>query len=72
MTTTENLAHTTLVTCSCKACRKYATAKGLSFPMQALAMPAAAERMNASALVHAAYDNVLAFSAVRPSVPANG
>jgi hypothetical protein len=72
MTTTESQTHTTLVTCSCKACRKYATAKGLPFPMQALAVPAAAERINASALVHAAYDNVLAFAAVRPSVPTNG
>ena len=72
MTTTENQTHTTLVTCSCKACSKYATAKGVPFPMQELAMPAATERMSASALVHAAYDNVLAFAAVRPSIPANG
>lgn len=67
MTTTQT--HTTLVTCSCKACRKYASANDLPFPMQALAMPAAAERLDASTLVHAAYDKVLAFAAVRPSVP---
>lgn len=66
------MTHTTLVTCSCKACRTYATAKGLPFPMQALAMPAAAERLTASALVHAAHDPVLAFAVVRPSIPANG
>lgn len=66
---TTNLTHTVPVQCSCKACRKYATAHGLPFPMQALAMPAAAERLDASTLVHSAYDKVLAFAAVRPSIP---
>jgi hypothetical protein len=74
MTTTENQTHTALVTCSCKACRKYATAKGLPFPMQALAQPAAAERVDARSLVHAAYDSVLVYALGNdaPSIPANG
>ena len=68
---TTNQTHTELVTCSCKACRKYATANGLPFPMQALALPAALERVDASSLVHAAYSPVVAYAATRPSVPAN-
>jgi len=66
-----NASHTALVQCSCRACRKYATANDRPFPMQAMAIPAAVERIGASALVHAAYDPALAFASVRPSVPVN-
>lgn len=67
MTTT--VTHTVPVECSCRACKKYAARKGYALPMRALALPAAAERADASTLVHIAYDAVIAHSVVRPSIP---
>jgi hypothetical protein len=63
-----NTIHNTLVECSCRSCKAYALANGLSFPMQAMAQEGAARIVKASALVHSAYDSALTFAANRPSI----
>jgi len=68
MTTTAT--HTVRVECACNACRIHATANGLPFPVAALATDGAAATVPARVLVHAAYDKVAAFAAIRPSIPA--
>jgi len=60
---------TVLVECSCRKCRKYATANRLPFPMRAMATPQAADRVPAASLVHSAYDPVLASAPIRPAIP---
>lgn len=61
--------HSVPVECACPACRTYATAHGLPFPMRALALPAAADRLPRDVLVHAAYDPILRFAPTRLSIP---
>jgi hypothetical protein len=63
-----NASYNTLVECSCRSCKTYALAKGLSFPMQAMAQEGAARVVKASALVHSAYDSVLKGATNRPSI----